>query len=78
MSAASGRNLRDSRKMGKWKDEVFNAFKGIADLTKKYDVPQSLIRKANALQREFEMKVPEPKHGTRDTFAATKRDSKAK
>jgi len=82
MSAASGRNLRGSNEMSKWKDDVFNAFKGITDLTKKYDVPQSLVRKANNLQREFEMKMPESKRGRRRIFApklvaeVVKRDGK--
>src|SRR5258708_2421214 len=82
MSAASGRNLRGSNEMSKWKDDVFNAFKGITDLTKKYDVPQSLVRKANNLQREFEMKMPESKRGRRRIFASkrgaevVKRDGK--
>lgn len=49
--------------MSKWKDEVFDAFKRISNLTKNYDVPKSLIRKAKVLQREFEMKEPEPKRG---------------
>jgi hypothetical protein len=49
--------------MSKWTDDVFNAFKGITDLTKKYDVPQSLVLKAKNLQRQFEMKMPESKRG---------------
>jgi len=51
--------------MSKWTDEVFNAFKGITNLTKKYDLPQSLVLKAKKLQREFEMKMPELKRGQR-------------